>query len=206
MSPPTHIILESLHFRPASPAEKLICWKRNFSSWGGVLDINDYLGREIVNGSQLVTRDGQITYWVLSSLPSPPADNNVVEETIIAACETLKRPVLVKTRDGGVTEEHSYAIASVFTDPHRRRQGAATVLLKRLAEWLDCEGGCSFSALFSDVGKVGYPIVEVLRIWLINKAGILCNQRRLESIQLNANSNYHFAGGREWRYTHAEFG
>ncbi|KAH8150912.1 uncharacterized protein LAJ45_05094 [Morchella importuna] len=149
---------EFLYFRQASVREKLICWNRNSASWGGLLNLPDYLGRETLNGSQLMTRDGQIKYWVLSSLDKPPAEGEEEPDTIYAACETLQKPVIVKTKDGDCTEEISYGIASVYTNPKCRRKGVASVLLARLAKWLDTEGNCRVSALYSDVGKDFYAV------------------------------------------------
>lgn len=89
----------------------------------------------------------------------PPADGEEHEETIYAACETLQKAVIVKTHGEECKEEISYGIASVYTHPKCRRKGVAGVLLERLAGWLDTEGECRFSALYSDVGKVGLSMM-----------------------------------------------
>ena len=145
----------SLYLRPASPAEKLLCWTRSHSTWAGPLSVPEYLVRETINGSQDITRDGRITYWVLSTLESTPSAGEEVDDEIVAACETLKRPVFLRTGQGAFEERNSYGIASVFTNTRYRGQGAATVLMQRLAHWLDHEGDAPFSALYSDIGKVG---------------------------------------------------
>lgn len=146
---------EQLFFRPATVGEKIITWTRNFTSWAGPLTlIEEYLARETINGTQDVTKDGRIVYWVLTSRALPPARGEEDPDEIFAAVETLERPVLIKTKDGNIREDRSYCIASIFTHPRCRKQGVATILLKRLAEWLDTEGDCPFTALFSDMGKV----------------------------------------------------
>ena len=142
----------SLVFREATLQEKHLCWTRNSASWASPLtNLEDYIGRETCNGSQELTRDGQIRYWVLVD----PTEHG----HIYVAVETLQKQVLVKTRHEGCHEEIGYGIRSVFTDPNARRRGLATVAMRRLADWLDREGGARFSALYSDLGKVRACVV-----------------------------------------------
>ncbi|KAI9887892.1 MAG: hypothetical protein M1823_000280 [Watsoniomyces obsoletus] len=153
---------DQLTFRRATVGEKLITWTRNFTSWAGPLSrIEDYLVRETINGTQDVTKDGRITYWVLTSRAIPPGHEDddgeeVDPDEIFAAVETLERPALVKTKDGHVREDKAFGIASVFTHPRCRKQGIATILLKHLASWLDNQTDVPFTALYSDVGKEFY--------------------------------------------------
>lgn len=148
----------SLFFRPATPAEKMLCWTRNFTSWAAPLQrMADYYDREIINGTQKVTGPDNIIYWVLTSQPTPPAAGAERDEDIIAAAETMRRRVILWTRDAGYANGYSYGIASVFTDPGRRGRGYATLMVERLAAWLD-EQDVRFSALYSDIGRVSLPL------------------------------------------------
>jgi hypothetical protein len=143
--------------REATPAEKISCWRANSISWADKLTVEDYIGRESVNGSGELTRDGGIRYWVFTS-PSPPSSNTSVgatdgkHEVIYAAAETLKKAVAVKTSDG-FSIESSWAVASVFTPLQYRGNKVAAWMMRRLGEWVDSEEArCRFSVLFSDVG------------------------------------------------------
>lgn len=146
----------ALHFRLATDGEKRLCWIRSHVLWAGPLkNIEDFLKRETINGLADVNKNGGISYWILSkrATPSEPPE----EDDVIAACESLQRPVIIWTKDESYVESvHGYGIASVFTHPKYRGQGAAAMLMRALASWLDDEqkGNAPFSALFSDVGRV----------------------------------------------------
>lgn len=110
------------------------------------------MAREKVNGSQELTRDGGIRYWVFTG-PGPKVDGKDGPEIIYASVESIRKPVAVKTRDGDLKVEWSYGIASVFTPPQYRGQKIAKWMMKRLGEWFDSpEADCRFSVLYSDVG------------------------------------------------------
>lgn len=146
-----------LHLRAASPGEKLLCWKRNFVSWGGKLsDLQKYIGRELHLGSQAITGPERMIYWILSTLATPAEAGKEDPETILAACETLKRRSLVLTKDSELVEgDYCYGVASVYTHPELNGKGLGRVLMERLAKWMDTEeADTHFSVLFSDVGKV----------------------------------------------------
>ncbi|KAH0534034.1 hypothetical protein FGG08_007359, partial [Glutinoglossum americanum] len=140
----------TLVLREATPAEKLACWRTNSASWAGKLTPEDYAAREAVNGDQDLTRNGEIRYWVFTA----PCDaGSMSEPEIYAAVESLRKPVVVKTNNGGLSIEWGYGIASVFTPPSHRGKKIATWMMRRLGEWLDSEeAGCRFSVLYSDVG------------------------------------------------------
>jgi GNAT superfamily N-acetyltransferase len=167
--PPTFImttteILDPSTFilREATPAEKYACWRTNSVSWAGKLTVDDYVGRETVNGSQDLTRNGGIRYWVFTA---PPTAGGPDGKEIYAAVESLRKPVAVKTSDGGFSIEWSYGIASVFTPPNYRSMKIAAWMMRRLGEWVDSEeAGCRFSVLYSDVGVRTVRPVCSLRI------------------------------------------
>jgi hypothetical protein len=169
-----NIIIEEAHLvdfdpsvlilREATTSEKIACWRANSASWAGILTPEDYIGRETVNGSGELTRDGRIKYWVftkpasrvLADTTSPheagSTENGVKSDIIYSALETLKKDIAVKTREDGFSIESIWAIASVFTPLHFRRKKIASWMMRRLAEWLDKTEQCKLSILFSDVG------------------------------------------------------
>lgn len=157
---------DKLFLREATAAEKILCFKRNHVSWGRMLpNISDYLEREARNGSAPLTRDGGITYWILSTLETPPADGQEDANTILAACETLRKKALVRYASEGVQEATSYGIASVYANPACRGLGAARIMMERLGKWIDSTGA-EFSVLYSDVGRVRRePLVLRRMLW-----------------------------------------
>jgi hypothetical protein len=141
--------------REVTPAEKLACWRTNSASWAGKLTIDDYVGRETVNGSGDLSRDGGIRYWKFTA---PPTDGGTGDQEIYAAVESIRKPVVVKTSDGGFSIEWSYAAASVFTPAKYRGKKIAAWMMRRLGEWFDSEeASCRFSVLYSDVGVYTIP-------------------------------------------------
>ncbi|KAI9786686.1 MAG: hypothetical protein M1839_006237 [Geoglossum umbratile] len=140
--------------RLATPAEKLACWRTNSVSWAGKLSPSDYVLRETALGNCTLTRDGGVQYWVFVG---PGSES--VEDVIYAAVESIRKPVVVKTREGGFSEEWSYGIASVFTPEQWRRRGFARWMMRRLGERFDGEeAGYRFSVLYSDVGEYYSPL------------------------------------------------
>jgi GNAT superfamily N-acetyltransferase len=148
----TSLVLDpsTLILREVTPAEKIACWRANSASWAGRLTIDDYVGRETVNGSGELLRDGGIRYW---GFTAPRTDGSTSDQEICAAVESLRKPVAVKTSDGGFSIEWSYAVASVFTPPKYRGKRIAAWMMRRLGEWFDSEeASCRFSVLYSDIG------------------------------------------------------
>src|SRR2546421_1470906 len=145
--------------REATLTEKISCWRSNSASWAGKLTVDEYIGRESVNGGGELTCNGGIRYWVFTAPPLSNASATAStigaavtavtesatdgkDEVIYAAIETLKKVVAVKTRDGGFGIESSWAIASVFTPSQYRGRKIAAWMMRKLGEWLDShEGG-----------------------------------------------------------------
>jgi GNAT superfamily N-acetyltransferase len=141
--------------REVTVAEKVACWRTNSTSWAGKLTIDDYIGRESVNGSGDLSRDGGIRYWGFTALPT---DGGNGDQEIYAAVESIRKPVVVKTSDSGFSLEWSYAAASVFTPAKYRGKKIAAWMMRRLGEWFDSEeANCRFSVLYSDVGVYDSP-------------------------------------------------
>jgi hypothetical protein len=157
MTTPKTLDPSTFILRKATPAERLVCWRANSTSWAGKLTPHDYVEREKFNGTQELTRDGGILYWVFIAPPLATGNGGTEEQEVIyAAVETLKKQVAIKTRDGGFSIEWSYGIASVFTPQQYRSKKIAAWMMHRLGEWLDSEeAGCRFSVLYSDIGVCG---------------------------------------------------
>ena len=52
---------------------------------------------------------------------------------------SLKKPVALKTRDGGFRLEWSYGVATVFTPLKYRGKKIAAWMMRRFGEWFDSE-------------------------------------------------------------------
>ena len=142
----------TLTLRVASPAERNTTWKVNSASWAGKLSLEDYIGRESLNGNQELTRDGQQRYWIYTG-PGPKDGGKQETEATYASVETLKKPVAIKTSDGKFSVESSYGIASVYTPSQYRGKKIASWMMKKLGKWFDSEeANCQLSVLYSDVG------------------------------------------------------
>lgn len=161
-------------FRRATDEERLYCWKRNSESWSKPLPLDSYLSREVHLGEQLLTRNGGISYWVLTVRDTPDA-----KERVVSGCESIRKIAVLKRGDK-VEEVQGYGVCSVFTPKENRGEGYATKMLEGLAKWYDGEGKAKFSVLWSDVGKefyarngwMPYPSLELGLPVSENKDGI----------------------------------
>jgi GNAT superfamily N-acetyltransferase len=149
----------SLVLTHPTPEERIATWKLNAVNWGSALSQADYLQRETYLMTVPLARDGGITHWILVESSLPP--NN---RPILAACESLRKPVLV-SRNGVLTHEITHGIGSVFSAPEYRGRGYASRMLTELGRVLKTwqtdpsKPGmerCSFSILYSDIGKKYY--------------------------------------------------
>jgi GNAT superfamily N-acetyltransferase len=146
----------SLYLTHPTPEENIETWTLNSVNWGTSLSTPDYLEREAYLTTIPLAKNGGITHWILVDRNLPP---NL--RPILASCETLRKPVLVSC-NGVVTEEITHGIGSVFSQPKFRGRGYASRMLKELApalkDWRVDEksGKCSFSVLYSDIGKKYY--------------------------------------------------
>jgi hypothetical protein len=141
--------------------EKLIQFKLNGAEWRGALSLESYLRREAVLSSQALTRDGGISYWILTDTANHNAlDPNSKTRLPLASCETYRKKALV-WRDGKVQETIAHGIGSVFCAPQLRKRGYAARMMRELGKALQTyqtgpENECLFSVLFSDIGKQFY--------------------------------------------------
>lgn len=146
----------SLYLTHPTREEMVETWKLNSVNWGTSLSQPDYLEREAHLMNVPVAKNGGITHWILVDRNLPPN-----QRPLLASCETLRKPVLV-SRNGIVSEEITHGIGSVFSPPMFRGKGYASRMLKELGPaletWQVTEklGNCSFSVLYSDIGKKYY--------------------------------------------------
>lgn len=143
---------------PATPLERYQCWQINSHSWRGPFSIEQYLEREAVLERQALTRDGKITYWILTDISLPVGLDGARQ--ILASCETLQK-VGYLAKDGHIQELVTHGIGSVFCRHEYRGQGYASRMMteigERLKTWQQERGsGARFSMLWSDIGSSFY--------------------------------------------------
>lgn len=61
----------SISLVPATLLERYQCWHINAHSWRGPLSVPQYIRREAFLERQLLTRNGKITYWILTDTSLP---------------------------------------------------------------------------------------------------------------------------------------
>jgi len=109
-----------------------------YGAWGGPLPMAAYLQFEWRLRNHPWARAAR-ALWLLC------ADDGEV----LTSCETYRMPSL---RSDGPAMGHSYGVASVYTEPHKRRLGYVTELLTRLAGHLaSLDPSAQAMFLFSDV-------------------------------------------------------
>lgn len=159
--PPSELPLSSspsLSLQPATLLERRQCWHLNAHSWRGPLTIDQYIKREALLERQLLTQDGQITYWILTDESLP--DGNDGARPILASCETLRKEGYL-AKNGRLRKLVTHGIGSVFCRDEYRSRGYAsrmmTELGARLETWQQPPGSrASFSLLWSDIGPRFY--------------------------------------------------
>jgi hypothetical protein len=140
--------------------EKLIQFNLNGAEWRGALSQEAYLRRENILSQQDQTKDGGISYWILvdKTAKSNPFDPASATRLPLASCETYRKKALV-WEDGELKETICHGIGSVFCAPSLRGRKYAQRMMQELGEALrtyqtDEKTDCTFSVLFSDIGKV----------------------------------------------------
>lgn len=150
-----HADSPNLKLLPASPTERLSCFKINVTSWGGRLSQSQYLQREKHLLEQDLTKDGKLTHWILTD-PSLPRQDGA--NIILSACETYEKVAYV-ARGGNVKELVCHGIGSVYSAKVYRGRGYAKRMMQELGTTLDSlqpREEDRFSLLWSDIGKKFY--------------------------------------------------
>ncbi|KAF3066529.1 Lysine acetyltransferase [Daldinia childiae] len=135
--------LKVIFSEATTPEERVRSAKLASTAFGKSLTPEGYLGRDEYLASQPLARGTGWRWWCLTLADNP--------EQVLAMCKTMHRDLLI--RDSSATrQEQGYCICSVVTDSTYRGRGLASVLLKKVAEWLDGPGNATASILYSDVG------------------------------------------------------
>lgn len=134
----------------ANPEQQLQCCKLAGSAFAAPLSQDQYVELEDHLGSCPLTVDAARRYWCLFPKNNP--------NCILATCTTLHRFFLVKSGESPLRQEDGYCIASVITNPGYRKCGLASVLMDRVAEWMDGPGAGTASMLYTSIGDVSLSI------------------------------------------------
>ena len=145
----------------ATDQELDTCAELNGASWSGPLSLEAYLRREKHLSSQALTVNGGATVWILVDT----ADSNQPRR-ILSACESLRKRALVARPGEGIEEIISHGIGSVYCREEYRGHGYARRMMdelgKKLEFWQQEAGNrAMFNVLFSDIGKVRFPLIAL---------------------------------------------
>ncbi|KAI2472367.1 hypothetical protein F4781DRAFT_428337 [Annulohypoxylon bovei var. microspora] len=173
--PSRHGPLSVLFSETITPSLRLQCSKLASTAFGKSLRESDFLEREVLFNSHPLASDTGLRFW---SLRLTDADG---EAKVLALCKTLHRDLLI--RDGsGTRREQGYCICSVVTSAEYRGRGLASVLLGKVAEWLDGEGQAVASMLYSDVGDFyvskGWDVLAALQSTLTVPPSLPSGEKR----------------------------
>lgn len=130
----------SVELRTATAADKRLRDEVTWLEWGSKLTVLQYLDREQALRDHPWSR-AVMTTWLL-----------VDGADVLCSCETFRNDSSVGGKPGV-----SFAVASVFTEPHKRGRGYATQMMSALIRTLREQPDAQSSVLFSDVGA---PIYE----------------------------------------------
>ena len=136
--------------------ERLRIWAATHPQWGGALNLETYLEREVHLLTGPLSFNGGQTQWMLTDTSVPQE-----QRPILASCETLRKPSLIVSKDGKANEGIGHGVASVFTFPEMRGKGYAGKMMELLGKELSRQGDkqrdqAVFSVLYSDIGKKFY--------------------------------------------------
>ncbi|SNX87711.1 uncharacterized protein MEPE_06421 [Melanopsichium pennsylvanicum] len=112
---------------PATPAQDQIATEREHLEWGApLLSLDQFITREkrVLGITDFSTTRRQ--RWVLV-----PADNTTTTD-FLSACETYRRPILLKRPGNQVQRALSYSVCSVFVPESKRRNGYAARMMSLL--------------------------------------------------------------------------
>ncbi|KAL7629671.1 hypothetical protein AAE478_001194 [Parahypoxylon ruwenzoriense] len=153
--------------------ERVQCQKLASTAFGRSLSKAGYLEREAFLGSLPLVQNGGWRYWSLTRADDP--------NHVLAMCKTMHRDLLVRDASG-TRQEQGYCICSVITDSSHRGRGLASVLLRKVAEWMDGPGDATASMLYSDIGKFyaskGWDVMDAFQSSLTAPPSILPEQPR----------------------------
>ena len=144
----------------ASQEAKVARDRVTHAAWGMRLSVDQYLVREQRLRAHPWAAAGMETWLLVDDAGE-----------VLASCESFAATSRLRGEDGT-----SYAIASVYTEPHLRGRGLATSMMDRVAETLSARADTHSIILFSDVGapiyeRSGYVVVPSFDRVLSAEAG-----------------------------------
>ena len=148
----------SISLVPATLLERYQCWHINSGSWRGPFTVPEYIHREAILESQLLTRDARITYWILTDASLAVGKDGA--RPILASCETLRKEGYL-ANNGHLERLVTHGIGSVFCRHEYRGRGYASRMMSEVGKILETwqqekHGKASFSMLWSDIGRSFY--------------------------------------------------
>lgn len=143
--------LSVLFSEAVTPKDRLQCSKLAGTAFGKSLSGSQFLEREALLVAHPLATGIGLRFWSLTLAEANASDDK--EAKVLALCKTLHRDLLIRDGDG-TRREQGYCICSVVTNDEYRGRGLASVLLRKVAEWMDGEGRAAASMLYSDVGDV----------------------------------------------------
>ncbi|KAI4160298.1 MAG: hypothetical protein LQ342_005890 [Letrouitia transgressa] len=138
-----------------------IIYKLSFAEWGDALTLPQYLEEAHFLAQVPLAKNGGMASWILTTTDWLPN-----HRPILASCETFRKRAFVSNKEGQMSENVVYGIASVFVNPDYRRRGYGARLMNELANILPKMHRAPLpsvaSILYSDIGKeyytkVGWP-------------------------------------------------
>ncbi|CAI5724042.1 unnamed protein product [Hyaloperonospora brassicae] len=139
-------------------ALKVQCKLDDYEEWGApMLDMEQYQRKEAVQRSSTFSQRGSI-FWALVDSQNVRDDADLVagQTVLYCHCESHRFNCAVRHVSGEIEQGYSHHIGSVFTLPEHRKQGLATIFMKKVAEQLKQLSGAVVSVLYSDIGPTFY--------------------------------------------------
>ncbi|XDG09967.1 hypothetical protein ABKA04_009582 [Annulohypoxylon sp. FPYF3050] len=162
-----------------TPKDRLQCSKLAGTAFGKSLSESQFLEREALFGAHPLATGTGLRFWSLTLAEANAGDDK--EAKVLALCKTLHRDLLIRDGDG-TRREQGYCVCSVVTNDEYRGRGLASVLLRKVAEWMDGEGGAAASMLYSDVGDFyvskGWDILDAFQSTLAVPTSIPSSEKR----------------------------
>ncbi|KAI4212493.1 MAG: hypothetical protein LQ351_004745 [Letrouitia transgressa] len=130
-------------------------YKLSFAEWGDALTLPQYLEESHFLTEVPLAKNGGMASWILTTKDLLPN-----QRPILASCETFRKRAFMSNKEGQMSENVIYGIASVFVNPDYRRRGYGFRLMNELAEILPKMHRETLplvgSILYSDIGKEYY--------------------------------------------------
>ncbi|KAI1089079.1 hypothetical protein F5B19DRAFT_388304 [Rostrohypoxylon terebratum] len=171
--------LSVLFSEAVTPKSRLQCSKLARTAFGKSLSEAQFLEREALLGAHPLASGTGLRFWTLTLAGGNAGDGE--EANVLALCRTLHRDLLIRDAEG-TRRGQGYCICTVVTRDEYRGRGLASVLLGKVAEWIDGEGGAVASMLYSDVGDFyvskGWDILDAFQSTLAVPTSLPSEEKR----------------------------